>query len=334
MSDTPGNGLPGPSPMAFPSTTPTLTVQGTLPNATPELPDSPVSSQVPPAAAPAPTAAPPAPPITPVPVSAPGVPRSVENMMPPVKPVAPQSVLPPPFAGIPAEPSTDGHGKAIAIIIGLIVLLIVLAGGYYAYAQGLIPGLNKATASPTPLITPATAVTPSTSTTTLLSPSPAATTPLTGDAKRKQDIDAIAAALDKYASLNNGAVPMTPKAGTTLTDQSSDLAKALTPTYLTTLPLNEPSASDPYGYVSLDGKSYTLSAVIDASDLAAKKFGNKYYYIIEGPRPVSNASSSASTTTSGTTATTPSTGTDATGNSTSTNSSTLAPAASTSTTGQ
>lgn len=152
--------------------------------------------------------------------------------------------------------------------------------------------------------TPATSTTPATLT-------PATTSLATSaerDNKRKQDLTTLQTYIESYFA-DKGSYPLatTPEK---LTDTTSSISIALVPTYATMLP-TDPKASEGYyyGYNSVDGKSYQITARLeDTTDPSGIFVGSVYLYKVTGPAS-SGAANGAATTFTPTSTTTPTTST-------------------------
>lgn len=104
------------------------------------------------------------------------------------------------------------------------------------------------------------------------------TTPESRDTKRKSDLANIAKALDSYRT-NTGQYPIS--ANEKISSSAGTLYKSLVPNYITLLPLDPLDPNYYYGYDS-DGRSYTLSAVLeDSNDSDGRKIGNKNIYFLK-----------------------------------------------------
>lgn len=200
--------------------------------------------------------------------------------MPPVG----QSQVPGPMQGGQMEPAPAGKSKTW-LLIGLLVIVLVLGGVVFASYEGWINigFLN-------------TLLGKSTTTTTKTKE-----TAKTNDDVRKADLISIKDALKKYYQANQ-AYPVA--ATTDKTSDSSSVLKALVPTYLASLP-TDPVATRYYAYTS-DGKTFTLTAVLDdTTDPAGIKSGNYYLYkVTDTSTETPTSSSSSSTSTTPTTSTT------------------------------
>jgi hypothetical protein len=193
------------------------------------------------------------------------------------------------FQGMGMEPQQNNSKRTIILIIVLVIILL-LGGVFFADWSGWISWkpLDKLLGkTSTPVTTPTT-------------------TAVTNDDTRKADLANIKDALKKYYQANQK-YPIA-----TASDKTSEATSALNvlrPDYLTALPV-DPVATRYYGYTS-DGKTFTLTAVLDdTSDPSGIKAGNYYLYKVTDSSTETPTSSGASSTTG----TTSSTGTtDTTG---------------------
>lgn len=228
--------------------------------------------------------------------------------------ILPASVVVP---GQPPKVSTPSQAvppksssKSVSLIILILLLLLLGGGGYYAYTAGYLdsllaslpflhrgeetvgeesitssgaPGAIATFESETPKAENekvAPSASSSSGAITATKPAPELSTPAGRDEKRKQDIDNIAEALDKYAKDHQGKVPKT--SGTVnLGTNPEILASSLVPKYLLSLPKDP--GSNYYSYES-NGSTFTLTAVLEvANDPEGEKVGGKTIYKAEGP---------------------------------------------------
>ncbi|MFY9484392.1 MAG: hypothetical protein WAP74_02095 [Patescibacteria group bacterium] len=181
------------------------------------------------------------------------------------------------------------------LIAGVIIILLGL--GYLGYTLIGQQGAPTDTASlgteevtPTTLLPEAT----TTDTTTGVAPTPAATpgtldtlsptttiteTVQTRDTIRKKDLATIQTYLESYFN-EKGAYPTSTKVGK-LNDSTSSVTTALVPKYTSALPRDPKDPTFFYGYKSVDGKTYTLSAQLEnTADPEGKKEGTIYLYTV------------------------------------------------------
>jgi len=214
-----------------------------------------------------------------------------------------------------ATKTSSGGGWLVAL---LLILLLLGGGGYYAYTAGYLDSLLAAlpfsqeepveeemAPSSTALTTPTTesevkksenlqtnirvTTSPTSPSITATKPAAALSTPAGRDERRKQDIDEIAEALDKYAKEHQGKVPKT-SGPVNLSTNPEVLASVLVPKYLLSLPKDP--GSNYYSYES-NGSTFTLTAILEvATDPEGEKVGDKTIYKAEGPI-LENISSSA-----------------------------------------
>lgn len=204
-------------------------------------------------------------------------------------------------------PIEKSKKSSMGIIVGLVIIILFAGAGYYAYSSGLLP-FFKPSALET---TPATETTPLSDTSPLslptitpgagatdlpnpdslsVLPSPSApaydlNTAAGRDQKRKNDVQDLSLALDKYAKDNSGALPQSNGNSIKTKDSGTVLMSALVPKYLSALPI-DPSTGY-YAYES-DGATYSLTAALETeTDPGAEKVGSKYIYQVSGPNDLS-----------------------------------------------
>ena len=119
------------------------------------------------------------------------------------------------------------------------------------------------------------------------------------DATRKTDLINLKTVLNQYF-LAKQSYPIS--ATVSKTSDSDSPLKVLVPDYLTSLPIDPLSPTNYYGYKSVDGKSFQLTAVLeDQSDQSGTTIGSFFLYVVtndsqETPvasNPVSNESTSS-----------------------------------------
>lgn len=119
------------------------------------------------------------------------------------------------------------------------------------------------------------------------------------DATRKTDLINLKTALNQYF-LAKQSYPIS--ATISKTSDSDSPLKVLVPDYLTSLPIDPLSPTNYYGYKSVDGKTFQLTAVLeDQSDQSGTTIGSLFLYVVtndsqETPvasNPVSNESTSS-----------------------------------------
>ncbi|MDH4358649.1 MAG: hypothetical protein OEV37_01710 [Candidatus Berkelbacteria bacterium] len=170
---------------------------------------------------------------------------------------------PPPSGGVSqdvvgAMSSQPQGGKGPLKLIILIVVVVAIAiGGYFAYTTFFSTSSQQPTEE---------------SLTT--APSPVAIQ--TGDEVRKSDLANLQEALKNYYA-GSGSYPLAEKL-ILLGSEDNALTTALVPTYIEKIPLDPDYPSKQYGYIS-DGKTFTLSAIMDSSDdPAVVSEGGLYLY--------------------------------------------------------
>jgi hypothetical protein len=215
-------------------------------------------------------------------VSLGGLPTPGQPGMPPApaqaNPDAPAS--PDVFGGAPAPQGGSGLKK---VIIGVLVL-VVLAGGYYAYT---VFGKTSGTTTKSTSNNSATK-----SATTSQSQTSAS---LAGDTQRKSDLKVIQTALIDYKA-SSGKYPES-ATYTFLNTSGNVVEKALVPVYLSVLP-QDPTPSKAYAYKS-DGTTFTLTAELDnASDPEVVLDNGKSLYRIDQNSTASVPSASSTSTVS------------------------------------
>ncbi|MBI3495032.1 type II secretion system protein GspG [Candidatus Berkelbacteria bacterium] len=217
---------------------------------------------------------------------------------------------PPPATptGSPPPAAPPAPKKAPRPIFLLIGVLIILAGlGYLAYS--LLAGRSSSSGvatTPTPA-TPSTLDTGASSTATVTPLTPTSgtgTTPTTGtgvtsttgttttggagtvsetmqtrDAFRKKDLATIQTYLESYLT-DQGSYPVAAKT-TRLNDSTATVVTALVPKYTAALPKDPKDPEYFYGYKSVDGKTYLLSARLeDTTDPEGKTEGTVFLYTV------------------------------------------------------
>jgi hypothetical protein len=222
------------------------------------------------------------------------------------------------FSSAPQAVATKTSSGGGWLVVLLLILLLLGGGGYYAYTAGYLdsllaalpfsqeePGEKEMVPSSTALTTPTTesevkksenlqtnirvTTSPTSPSITATKPAAALSTPAGRDERRKQDIDEIAEALDKYAKEHQGKVPKT-SGPVNLSTNPEVLASVLVPKYLLSLPKDP--GSNYYSYES-NGSTFTLTAILEvATDPEGEKVGDKTIYKAEGPI-LENISSSA-----------------------------------------
>lgn len=195
--------------------------------------------------------------------------------MPPGEPpqgeAAPQSqpdfTVPPQEVPGQAQPPQAGGSKVLPIL--LIIVLLLIAGVALAYFMNWIslPFLDSLLGreQPTEEVAPAEGT--------------AEVTPYPEDTQRKNDLQQIKAALEKYFE-DSQKYPVA-KVLENSSKTTSTIYQALAPNYLETMPTDPASPSKYYGYQSADGTSFELSAVLDnPDDTEGVKRGNLMLYIL------------------------------------------------------
>lgn len=191
---------------------------------------------------------------------------------------------------LPSKPA-QGKGKKIFLGIGIAVILIGL--GYLGYTLLLgqpsaptetiedlstLPETTTLTETELPTTAPP-AATPSPTGTT---GAPTAGTPetvQTRDAIRKKDLATVQTYLESYFN-DNRAYPISSKLAK-LNDPTSPAVTALVPKYTASLPRDPKDPEFFYGYRSLEGKGYTLSARLEnTADPEGKQEGSVFLYSV------------------------------------------------------
>lgn len=219
------------------------------------------------------------------------------SMPPPPPPVTPSPQGAPiaPANSVPVKPKQSGR----KMLLPLGVLIIVVGLGYLAFtllSQGGspaptdIPTLGSETITSTTPLPDATTSTTTTTTipdtastpATLETSSPATTateTVQTRDTIRKKDLATIQTYLESHFN-NKGLYPISTKIAK-LNDSTSPVVAALVPKYTSALPRDPKDPEYFYGYKSVDGKTYTLSARLEnTTDPEGKQEGTLYLYTV------------------------------------------------------
>ncbi len=211
----------------------------------------------------------PIPPVVPPPPAATG-PASSSAPVPPRGLVFPQNSSSPPtiadkdLENPPASPRSSSVGSwlliSILFILLILAVLVFLSWKGYINLGGVEKLWGGGSIKPSPV-----AISPTES-------------PLSNDATRKKDLATLQLALKKYFA-DNGAYPISSSKIKT-SDQSSVLAQALVPTYLSALP-DDPAAPQYYYGYSSDGKTFALTAVLDnKTDKSGTLNGNLNVYTV------------------------------------------------------
>lgn len=172
------------------------------------------------------------------------------------------------------------------------VIIIVLGLGYLGYtffAQSQpgsdIASLSTDTVAPTTTTIPELATRPTATTTQDTASTPAAAAPTavetlqTRDLIRKKDLTTIQTYLQSYFN-DRGSYPIS-AALTRLNDSTSSVVTSLVPKYTSALPLDRSDPEFFYGYKSVDGKTYTLTARLEnTADPEGKQEGALYIYSV------------------------------------------------------
>jgi hypothetical protein len=183
------------------------------------------------------------------------------------------------------EPGTNpasGPKKPIFSYLLILILFLILIGGSVLFAAwsgwiklGSLFGGGKSTPAPStaPSISPAVS--------SIISPQASSSSKITSnvnDETRKTDLVKIKSVLKKYY-LDKSAYPQATNP-IKVSDKTSALYQALVPAFLETMPDDPQAPQLYYGYQS-DGKTFSLTAVLeDKSDPAGKMTGNYYIYKI------------------------------------------------------
>lgn len=216
------------------------------------------------------------------------------------QPTSPVSPLPPPPP--PPPPATEaasvaqtqavpvkGKGKrrVVLLVVGLIIIVAGLVylgltsfggrgGEQLTEEVGTVPETFPDTTLPTP-----TTPTPTPTTTTPSTPTTAvpSETVQTRDAIRKKDLATIQTYLESYFT-DKAAYPISAKVAK-LNDPASSVVTALVPKYTAALPRDPKDPEFFYGYKSLDGKSYTMTARLEnTADPEGKQEGSVFLYSV------------------------------------------------------
>jgi len=140
---------------------------------------------------------------------------------------------------------TQPQGKgSLRLIILVLVVVAIAVGGYFAYTTFFSTPSKESTEG-----------------TSLTTPSPVAVK--TNDEIRKSDLASLQSALKNYFA-GSGSYPVADKL-ILLGSENNALSTGLVPNYLDKIPLDPDYPSKQYGYIS-DGKTFTLSAIMDAAD--------------------------------------------------------------------
>lgn len=190
-------------------------------------------------------------------------------------------------SAIPVKPK--GSGRKMLLYLG--VLIIVVGLGYLAFTlfsqQGTpiptdIPTLGSETITPTTPLPDATTSTTTTTTIPDTTSTPATTateTVQTRDTIRKKDLATIQTYLQSYFN-DKGLYPTSAKIAK-LNDSTSSVTAALVPKYTSALPRDPKDPEFFYGYKSVDGAAYTLSARLEnTADPEGKQEGTLYLYTV------------------------------------------------------
>ncbi|MBI3261225.1 type II secretion system protein GspG [Candidatus Berkelbacteria bacterium] len=208
---------------------------------------------------------------------------------PPPLPNAPQGAPVAHAASVPVKPKGK---RKVLLILGILIILLGL--GYLGFTVFTKQGaptdtadLGVQTITPTipstapPSDTTATATsTPSTPSTLGATSSTTATeTVQTRDAIRKKDLATIQTYLESYFN-EKGSYPTSPTVAR-LNDSTNSVVTALVPKYTSALPRDPKDPEYFYGYKSLNGKTYTLSARLEnTADPEGKQEGTIYLYTV------------------------------------------------------
>jgi len=207
--------------------------------------------------------------------------KSAEN---PVEPMSekPELTLPPaePESGkdenksvsedlITSMQKPPAPAKSYRVLSVVAIVVIVALAGYSIYSIFF--------AKPKTTVTPATEGTAVSSPTSFSTQT--ATSQFAGDEQRKADLLQIQQALISYAAGNGNKYPIAVEL-VNLNSPGNLLEKELVPNYLSRLPADSDSSKF-YAYKSPDGKSFTLTAVLDnISDPSASVQGEKAIYTV------------------------------------------------------
>ncbi len=232
----------------------------------------------------APTPASPAPSMAPPPASPPAS-NPFEATPPPVPPVSgPMSPM-----GNDQEIMEPAPNKSSVFLIIILIILIVAGGLFLASWKGWV---NLGSISK---------LWKGTTKTTTIAPTPAPVTNVvnTNDAKRKEDLANLKAALKNYYTAKKSY----PIAATGEKTNTPVALKVLVPDYIAAIPVDPLDPTYYYGYKS-DGKTFELSAVLeDKTDPAGITVGSNFLY------KVTDISAESAATTTTTTTSTPTTST-------------------------
>lgn len=213
---------------------------------------------------------------------------------PPPLPNTPQAAPVAHAASVPVRPK--GKGRKVFLVLGILIILLGL--GYLGFTllakQGApidTASLGVQTITPTlPSTAPLSDTTATTTTTSTLAPStpstlgaPSSTTATetvqTRDAIRKKDLATIQTYLESHFN-NKGAYPVSANVAK-LNDSTNSVVTALVPKYTSALPRDPKDPAFFYGYKSVDGKTYTLSAQLEnTADPEGKQEGTIYLYTV------------------------------------------------------
>jgi hypothetical protein len=176
--------------------------------------------------------------------------------------------MPPAPGQGPPGPQKAGGSKWLSIVL-VIVIILALGGLTIAYLKDYIslPFLDKLLGREQPTQETTTAETQTQE------------TAFPEDQQRKNDLAQIKGALEKYFE-GNQKYPIAAKIEK-ISDAKSTAYQALVPDYIETMPNDPASPTKFYGYQSVDGTSFELSAVLDnTEDTEGIQKGDLYLYLL------------------------------------------------------
>lgn len=191
--------------------------------------------------------------------------------------------------------SSGGQKKLLSLIV---IVAIVAIGGYSIYSMFFAKSSTSTSTTQTSASPTASDLTATTEGTVAGS----------DDLARKSDLALIQQALINYSKDNNGSYPISTETAS-LSSPGNILETSLMPKYLTVLP-SDPDTTKYFGYKSVDGTTFSLTAVLDnVSDPEAQVSSGKAIYTVD---PTTVVPSTTSQSSSDETATTNSAQTDST----------------------
>lgn len=213
-------------------------------------------------------------------------PQPVEQMPPPppIPPLPTGSDIPATEEQYIQTPEDQPHKSLLWPILIVVILILLIAGaigGWAFYSQkqnnktATTNNIDLDSSTGQPVNTSPTTDTNNSANTTATND---LATIAGRDSQRKDDLKMIGLFLEAYKT-KNGAYPISPSISKL--NEPNTVVSALVPTYAPSLPTDPSNASSYYGYTSVDGTSYKITASLeDLSDPSGIQTGNYNIYTV------------------------------------------------------